>query len=75
MLNKEKKVQPTSESGNAAKPIVSGALLLSKLFDEAKLKDEDGMPVVHYVEKPNGGGIAYLRYDAVVKKLNAMLEQ
>jgi len=26
MLSKEKKVQPTSKSGNAAKPIVSGSL-------------------------------------------------
>ena len=30
MLNKEKNVQPTSESGNDAKPIVSGSLPISE---------------------------------------------
>ena len=40
MLNKEKKVQPTSESGNAAKPVVSGSLPLI-LKSVKKLKRGD----------------------------------
>ena len=57
-----------------AKPNVSGSLLLWELMQVAAIKNKDGMSVVHYVDKPNGGSIAYLRHDAVVKKLNSMIE-
>lgn len=56
-----------------AKPNVSGSLLLWELMQVAAIKNKDGMSVVHYVDKPNGGSIAYLRHDAVVKKLNSMI--
>ncbi len=67
-------VEGQSVSPNDAKPRVSGSLLLLELMQVAAIKNEDGMPVVHYVDKPNGGSIAYLRHDAVVKRLNSMLE-
>jgi hypothetical protein len=57
-----------------AKPSVSGSLLLYDLMQVAAIKNEDGMPVVSYVDKPNGGSIAYLRHDAVVKRLNDMIK-
>lgn len=40
----------------------------------AAIKNEDGMPVVSYVDKPNGGSVAYLRHDVVVNRLNGMIE-
>lgn len=59
---------------NEGKPIVNGSLLLHELMQIASIKNEDGMPIVEYLDKPNGGSVAYLRHDAVVKKLNSMLE-
>lgn len=61
-------------SQTIAKPNVSGSLLLYELMQVAGIKNEDGMPVVSFVDKPNGGSVAYLRHDAVVKKLNSMME-
>lgn len=55
------------------RPPVTGSLLLLELMQVAAIKNEDGMPVVEYVDKPNGGSVAYLRHDAVVNKLNALL--
>jgi hypothetical protein len=43
---------------------------VAELMQDGNIKNEDGMPVVYYVDKPNGGSVAYLRYDAVVKKFN-----
>lgn len=57
------------------KPIVSGSLLLLDLMQVANIKNEDGMPVISYLDKPNGGSVAYVRHDAMVKKLNNLLEQ
>ena len=54
---------------------VSGSLLLHDLFQVANIKNEDGMPVIKYVDKPNGGSVAYVRHDAMVKKLNTLLKQ
>lgn len=54
---------------------VSGSLLLHDLFKIANFKNKDGMPVVKYIDKPSGGSIAYIRHDAMVKKLNAILKQ
>lgn len=56
-------------------PYISGSWLLFELMQVAAIKNEDGMPIVHYVDKPNGGSVAYLRHDAVVNKLNSMLAQ
>lgn len=64
----------TTSSQTIAKPTVSGSLLLLELMQVAAIKNEDGMSVVNYVDKPNGGSVAYLRHDAVVKRLNSMLE-
>lgn len=54
---------------------VSGSLLLHDLFQVANIKNEDGMPVIKFVDKPNGGSVAYVRHDAMVKKLNTLLKQ
>ena len=54
---------------------VSGSLLLRDLFQVAAIENEDCMPVIKYVDKPNGGSVAYVRHDAMVKKLNALLKQ
>ena len=54
---------------------VSGSLLLHDLFQVANIKNEDGMPVIKYVDKPNGGSVAYVRYDAMVKKLDNLFKQ
>ena len=62
-----------NESKALRQPLVSGSLLFAELLQKAELKNEDGMPVVEYVDKPNGGSVAYLRHDAVVKKLNQLL--
>ena len=56
-------------------PPVSGSLLLHDLFQVAAIENEDGMPVIKYVDKPNGGSVAYVRHDAMVNKLNALLKQ
>jgi len=56
------------------KPTVSGSFLLAKLLEEAEVQNEDGMESVKYIDKPNGGSVAYLRHDAVVKKLNQLLK-
>lgn len=53
-------------------PPVSGSLLLHDLFQVAAIKNEDGMPVIKYVSKPNGGSVAYVRHDAMVNKLNSL---
>jgi len=53
---------------------VSGTLLLSRLFEIANDKNEDGMPVIKVLDKPNGGTIPYIRYDAMVKELNNLLK-
>lgn len=55
--------------------LVSGSLLLHDLFQVAAIENEDGMPVIKYVDKPNGGSVAYVRHDAMVNKLNALLKQ
>ena len=54
---------------------VSGSLLLHDLFQVANIKNEDGMPVIKYVDKANGGSVDYVRQDAMVKKLNTLLKQ
>lgn len=53
-------------------PVVSGSLLLHDLFQVAAIKNEDEMEVIKYIDKPNGGSVAYVRYDAVVNKLNSL---
>ena len=68
------KMPKAGQAGNGTKPHVSGSLLLFELMLIAAIKNEEGMPIVHYVDKPNGGSVAYLRHDAVVSKLNSMLK-
>jgi hypothetical protein len=68
-------VEIYSSASNNGKPIVSGSLLLHDLFHVAAIENEDGMPVIKWIDKPNGGSIAYVRYDAMVNKLNALLKQ
>lgn len=68
------KLPKAGQAGNGTKPHVSGSFLLFELMQIAAIKNEDGMPIVHYVDKPNGGSVAYLRHDAVVNKLNSMLK-
>jgi hypothetical protein len=53
----------------------NGSSVLNDLMQVANVKNEDGMPVVSYVDKPNGGSMAYLRYDAVVKRLNTLIKE
>jgi len=65
----------SDELSNCNKPLVSGSLLLSELLKDSKLKNEDGMAVVEYINKQNGGSVAYLRHDAVVKKINQLMKQ
>lgn len=84
MLNKKSNAGTAADSSTydevinvrqtIAKPNVSGSLLLYELMQVAAIKNEDGMPVISYVDKPNGGSVAYLRHDAVVKKLNSMMD-
>jgi len=52
---------------------ISGSLLLLDLFQVAGIKNEDGMAVIEYIDKPNGGSVAYVRHDAMVNKLNSLL--
>jgi hypothetical protein len=53
---------------------VSGSLLLHILLQKADIVNEDGMPVIKYVEKPNGGSVAYVRHDSMVKTLNSIIK-
>lgn len=48
--------------------------LFLDLMRDPRAKNEDGMPIVMYVDKPNGGNIIYFRYDAVIKQLNTILK-
>lgn len=52
--------------------LVSGSLLLHDLFAVAAIENEDGRKVIEYIDKPNGGSVAYVRHDAMVKKLNSL---
>jgi Protein of unknown function (DUF551) len=56
------------------KNLFNASVFLYELMQVANIKNEDGMQVVEYINKPNGGSIAYLRHDAVVKKLNKILQ-
>lgn len=53
---------------------MSGSALLRELLQIADVENEDGMPVIKYVDTPNGGSVAYVRHDAMVKKLNTLLK-
>lgn len=59
-------------SGQCCK-CISGSLLLHDILQVGNFKNEDGMPVVKMVDKPNGGSVAYIRHDAMVKKLNSIM--
>ena len=72
---KTKKMSNEAKTPALNKGAVSGSLLLHDLFQVANIKNDDGMPVIKYVDKPNGGSVAYVRHDAMVKKLNALLKQ
>lgn len=69
------KTNELSEQKGLDAPLVSGLLLLHDLFQVANIKNEDGMPVIKYVDKPNGGSVAYVRYDAMIQKLDNLLKQ
>lgn len=53
----------------------SGTLLLQNLMQVANVENDDGMPVIKHFDKANGGSIAYVRYDAMVKKLNTLVTE
>ncbi len=53
---------------------LSGTLLLHDIFQDGSIRNKDGMAVIEYLDKPNGGCIAYIRHDAMVKKLNALIK-
>lgn len=53
----------------------NGQTILLELMQIANVKNEDGMPVIEYVEKPNGGSVAYVRHDVLVKKLNTLISE
>jgi hypothetical protein len=52
-----------------------GSSILQDLCQAAAIKNEDGMPVIKYVDKPNGGSVAYVRHDAMVNKLNTLVKE
>jgi hypothetical protein len=56
------------------KNLFNASVFLYELMQVANIKNEDGMQVVEYINKSNGGSVAYLRHDAVVKKLNTILQ-
>jgi len=74
-LKNEKLETELNAVKNNLAPDVSGSLLLHDLFAVAAIENEDGMPVIKYVDKPNGGSVAYVRHDAMVNKLNGLLKQ
>jgi hypothetical protein len=52
---------------------VKGHHILHELLQYGSMKNEDGMPVITYVDKKNGGFAAYVRHDAMVKTINKYL--
>lgn len=54
------------------RPTISSNDIMIELFAMAGMKNEDGMKVIEYLDKENGGSIAYLRHDAVVKTINKL---
>ena len=75
LIEQLKKVNEENEKLKFRLSNVSGSLLLHDLFQVAAIENEDGMPVIKYADKPNGGSVAYVRHDAMVNKLNALLKQ
>lgn len=62
------------EEGELKLKSIKGELILHDLFQIAAFKNEDGMPVIKYVDKPNGGSVAYIRHDSMVKKINSFTQ-
>ncbi len=52
----------------------SSSLVLLDLMQVANFKNEDGIPLIEYVSKPNGGSVAYVRHDAMVNRINALIK-
>lgn len=75
LIEQLKKVNEENENLKFRLSSVSGSLLLHDLFQVAAIENEDGMPVIKHVDKPNGGSVAYVRHDAMVNKLNGLLKQ
>ena len=75
LIEQLKKVNEENENLKFRLSSVSGSLLLHDLFQVAAIENEDSMPVIKYIDKPNGESVAYVRYDAMVNKLNTLLGQ
>jgi len=53
---------------------LKGELVLNDLLRDGHFKNKDGMPIVKYIDKPNKGDVAYIRHDAMVKKINSIIK-
>ena len=51
----------------------NGQVVLKDLLDNGQFVNENGMSVIKMIDNPNGGFIAYIRHDAMVKKLNTLV--